>query len=738
MTTTNHPEQGTQANWLPVYAALISIVLVIVDRFDILPGMRWWWLTIAAVVATGFSVLITLIQCNLRGNNTGWGRVIAHRIVTVASAGVWATWTDIAGWTSGLILWGSLGVVALAALGLVCQTPAPEGRIPAAKHTGPTPERDISPRTPRGTTYQEALRAVTKLKDITVTSWEPWANKTDGLRLFVELPADQGTTLTDLAQKTDSLAHACRLPDGCAIRVLKSHTQGIVVVDVMLRNTLAEGSPVHVEPTTPASINDDFPVLQTPRGDLLSICLRITSMIVGGTTGSGKTTLLHRIIMWLARCTDAVLWVVDLNGGGVADPWISPWAEGRASKPVVDWIADSEEEAAVMVAVARAIAVDRKGNPEAKRRKREANEMVLPVAPDMPAVIVLTDEGGEVRQAASIFGQLAGQGISRLAQIGRAEGVRTIMSVLRATADLLDKGLRVVTAIRLCLRMEEHDEYTHVLGSNPGKIELEGAKGAGFLRTEQITRPVLGRTVNIDLAGIDRHAVATADLRPVLDTYALAAAARVTPEDVLGRPPAREHLAHPAMQDAQRGRAYAGRWDRYRAKMLAEYGIEIAGADPTPATPQLEMPAAAASAPAYTSAAAIPASTRTSVLDSWGAQVMGPAAAMTAPAPAALATPAAQPEAGGAKVIPLFGDRAQQTAPAPATPTAPTAREQILTVVREAGAEGIAASEIERRIQASRSRVMDLLRDLREKGEVEKNDAGRYVLARAASSNAAG
>ena len=735
MSTTKHPEHGTQANWLPVYAALTSIALVIVDRFDILPGMRWWWLTLAAVVATGLSVLFTLIQSNVRGN-VGWLRVIAHRATTMIGAGVWATWTDLVGWTSGLILWGGVGVVALSALGLVCQSPAQEGRMPAVEHHA-DPVRDISPRTPKGTTYQQALRAVTKLKDITVTDWEHWAVKGDGLRLFVELPADQGTTLTDLAQKTDALAHACRLPDGCAIRVLKSHTQGIVVVDVMLRNTLGEGTAVHTEPATPASINDDFPILRTPRGEMLSICLRIFSMIVGGTTGSGKTTLLHRIVMWLARCTDAVVWVVDLNGGGVADPWISPWAEGRASHPVVDWVATSEEEAAVMVAVARAIAVDRKANPAAKRRKRDANATVLPVSPDMPALVVLTDEGGEVRQAASLFGQLTGQGISRLAQIGRAEGVRTIMSVLRGTADLLDKGLRTVTALRLCLRMEEHDEYVHVLGSNPGKTDLEGAVGAGFLRTDTITRPVLGRTVNVDLAGIDRHAVVTAELRPALDQYALAAAARVTPQDVLGRPPAREYMVHPAMRDAELGRAYSGRWDRYRAKMLEEYGIEVEGVDATPAAPQLQRPAPASGANpvTYAAATAAPASTRTATLDAWGQQVLGGKdAAAAPPAP----TPVAQLE-GSAKVIPLFGGRPQQEAPTPAAPAAgPTAREQILALVRAAGATGIAASEVERQVNAARSRVMDLLKELREQAKIEKNGGGLYVMAKTDAQNTAG
>lgn len=695
----NATERGNQATWIPVYAVLVGVTLAIVDRFDIMPGVFWWQLPAAGLVAATAAVMLTLIQEGIRGGR-GWGRVLTHRVVTMLTAAGWATWADLAGWTGPVILSACIGVVALSALGLECQTPAPEKR---AGTLDPVVEgeRDISPRTPAGPSFQTVIRSVTKMPAV-VTSWEPWDDPLDGLRLFVSLPADQGMTTADLAPKAGNIGAGARLPRGCNVRVLDSDRQGVVIVDVMLRNCLTDDSDAYVEPTTPASINDEFPILTTPRGELLSICLRIFSMIIGGTTGSGKTTVLHRIIMWLARCTDALIWVVDLNGGGLADPWISPWLEGRASRPVVDWVADSEEEAAVMAAVARAVAVDRKSNPEAKRRKRAANDTVLPVDGGMPAVVLITDEGGEVRQAVSLFGQLAGHGITRLAQIGRAEGIRTIMSVLRGTADLADKAQRVVSALRLCLRMDEHDEYVHVLGTNPGKVELEGAVGAGFLRTATITRPVLGRTVNVDLAGIDRHAVSCADLRPELDEYGLRAAARVTPKDVLGgRQPAREHLVHPAMRDASIGHAYLGRWNRYRAKLAAAAGDEPEQTDDNTAT-------------------AAPAGTGSSFLDSWGAQVLGPGAAATAPDPQPQ-----QPAAAG-NVIQLFGRQPRETPPQ----AAPTAREQIITLVRSAGPAGISSSDIERRVNAARSRVMDLIKELRERGEIVRKENGLYVLAR--------
>lgn len=704
-------EQGTQAPWLPVYAAQVSTALVVLDRFGIAPGLAWWQMPLVALTCVAVSIVVTLAQEAARGG-PGWLAVFAHRSLVGVTYGAWATWADLTGWRTWQVLSLIGATVALSALGLVCQTPpaVPRATVVEADTGGDR-------RHPTIRRWEHIIRQVTRLP-VVVTEWEPWDNPDDGMRLFAELPAALGTTTADLAAKAGNLAAAARLPRGCAVRVLDSDRQGIVVIDVMLRNCLIDEGAAHVEPTTPASINDDFPVLTTPRGELLSICLRVFSMIVGGTTGSGKTTLLHRIIMWLARCTDALIWVVDLNGGGIAEPWISPWATGRARKPVVDWVADSEEEAAVMAAVAGAVARDRKTNREATRRKKAANSMVLPVDATMPAVVVLTDEGGEVRQAVSLLGQLAGQGITRLAQIGRAEGVRVIMSVLRGTADLTDKGLRVNAALRLCLRMEEHDEYPHVLGADPGKTELSGALGAGYLRTSTITRPVLGRTVNVDLRGIDRHAVACGDLRPDLDEHGLRVAAKVTPSMVLGgRDPTPEDMASPAMRDCEHGRAYSGRWERYAGK-LAEMRGEEYEVDEQPAAP---APAAAAS-------------TRTRALDTWAAAVQGPAAAAVQQP----ARPVTEPAGAGARIFQFPGRTVQEVAPAPVAPPADTARERILTLVREAGSTGIAAADIERQVDAARSRVYALLKQLREEGTLGQNQQGLYVLPGPGQSSTAG
>lgn len=665
--------------WLPVIASLAAVAAVEAGRFHIVP-VNSLTAALITIVAVPIAILATLVQSANQGGEGPWMRVFVFRVTTFMFVGVWASWALTATKAGQPIVVFVIGAVALAGVGHFCRTPvmpAPRAAIPAQMQPiGGDRRHEVIRK------WEPILRSVSKLP-VKVTDWKPWEQKDDGFRLFVELPADSGTTTADLAMFAGKFAAAARLPHGCAVRILDSDRQGLVVVDVMTRNSLTDVHPAYIEPTTAASINDDFPVLTTPRGELLSICLRVFSMVVGGTTGSGKTTLLHRIIMWLARCTDALIWVVDLNGGGVAEPWVSPFATGRAVAPVVDWIADSEEEAAAMVAVAGAIARDRKTNREATRRKRDGNTMVLPVDRSMPAIVVLTDEGGEVRQATSLLGQLAGSGITRLAQIGRAEGVRVIMSVLRGTSDLTDKGLRVNAALRLCLRMEEHDEYVHVLGTDPGKTELGGALGAGYLRTPAIPRPVLGSTVNVDLAGIDRHAVACGPLRPELDEWGMRAAERVTPSAILGnRIPTEEQMFIRVLQDAADGRAYTGRWDRYAAKLAEMRGDEL------PPEPE---PLAVRTA----------ASSRTAALDSWASEVQGPTE-----------------EPADAQVY-RFPVRTQK----------PTAREQIVSLVRAAGPDGVSAAELEREVDAVRSRFFEVLRQLREEGVVATREDGLYVLA---------
>lgn len=543
-----------------------------------------WW----APAGAGFGLASFTLPGILAGlNSLRW----AYAALCLAAAGGWSSWAT---WTLGQT--GITPLVGISAPVLAAGLSLLSLLLPPVVPThAPRPTQTISltdDRPERVRSWEALLRRLTQ-QAITVTTVTDWDNGA-GERVAVLLP--ERYTVRDLADLADTIASApaLRLPQGCTVQIADGPLRCSAVVDVMTRDCLADYIRID-EPTTPARITDSFQLMTSPRGEELTGCLRIQSMIVGGTIGSGKTTFLHRLIFFLARCTDSLIWVVDTNGGGLAEPWVSMWAQGRADRPVVDWVADTEAEAAVLVATARAIARDRKTSREATRRCREANTTVLPVDASLPAIVVIADEGGELRQAKNLLGALVVDGLDSIAQIGRAAGVRLVLSVLRGTADLLSKGARVVCGLRVCLRMDEEGEADHILGRNPGRTHLTHVGSGWLYRTTQDQRPILGRTVDVLLDTMDAHSIACARHRPLLDERGQRIAARIVASDVLGgrNPADYPDLARlRPIQDADAGRGYAGRWDRYAGKLA-----QMRGEDPPEEADAPEMAPASAITP---------------------------------------------------------------------------------------------------------------------------------------------
>jgi hypothetical protein len=539
---------------------------------------------IPAAVPAAAGMLLALVTYAARYNCTTAIRA-AITAGFVAAGSIWASVAAAAGITALGFVVLAVGVAIGTMVMLAIPVPPTQEELDAiaaaeaaalAEAEAAAAAADPNYGLPPGRTRQEEdmqalLRRLSKTS-IAVIKIEPWETPDDGMDIRVSLVEGmEPRDLVDLCGKIQS-SPQLRLPQGCVVTVLDGDYQCEAVIRVMLRDCLKD----HIllddhETPAPASINDPFPLMRSPQGNWFMVCLRIFCMIVGGTTGSGKTTLLNRIIAYIARCTDALIWVIDFNGGGLGAPWNRPFEEGKAPKPIIDWLGDTEEESAVIMACAKGIAKGRKTDREAVQMRRDAGTNVLPVSPRKPAVVVITDEGGEVRQAASVLGQIVCSQISSLAQIGRETGVRVIMSVLRGTADLLDKALRAVCSIRVCLRMDEEGEYDHVLGRNPGRVRLMHTGSAWVYRTTQDYRPVVGRSVDVPPAFVEEHAIACANLRPELDQAGQAICANIKLIDVFaGRDPENyeELLNHPALVDVTNGTAYTRRHQR-RAERLA-------------------------------------------------------------------------------------------------------------------------------------------------------------------------
>lgn len=728
-------EQGSRrasgAAW--VVAWLIAVLaLAGVLRHGTQAG-AWAWLIApgGGIVAMILTLIVTLA--------TDRRRAVVHRLVAVVTCSVWMTWVALAGWSITLVVVILGWAAALAVLEwLFAPATVVGGNLHLQAAQSAQGARPAMPQvygnepTPYMLAWQAMLRRITGTK-ITVTDVQPWENDGDGEQVMVDLP--EKMTVKKLADYADDIAGGAKLPQGCVVRVLEATHQGAAILDVMKRDCLADERMIS-EPTTPASITDPFELAASPKGEAMEVCLREKSMVVGGTTGSGKTTLLHRIIFRLARCVDALIWIIDLNGGGLASLWLGPYARGEVETPTIDWVADCEEEAAVMGAVAIAIAKDRKTNRESIRRKRAANSTVVPVDKKFPAIVVITDEGGEIRQAIGLLAALVDQYIARIAQIGRAEAVRVIQSVLRGTADLLAKELRTVLGIRICLRMDEEGEYDHVLGKNPGRTRLLHKGSAYLYRTDTDYRPVLVRTVNVDIAAIEAHAIATAGLRPTLDDRAKLIASRVTVADVLdGRDPSNADFApvlrHSAFVDTAAGLAYENRWKRKKA-MLAQLRDEDLPEEDEPSAPQ--------SPSARVGGVVAPGSRLERLAHGAGVKLDQPA-----PTPASPTTPAQQQDYErvaqellsdahlATTAEPVRPRSAGQPAETPASPqgvpaaTAP-ARELILWALADARPTTLTLTDILTRIyeatkaDVSKQRAHELLKRLVGAGEVVKDE----------------
>ncbi|MDG4790352.1 hypothetical protein O7626_40855 [Micromonospora sp. WMMD1102] len=708
------------AVWVPMWM-LLAVLLVVAIRLGFAP-VEWWISLVAGpVIGVPAAVVVSF------ATDKPWASV--HRSAVVLAGSVWVAFVA----KTGAVQWAAVSLGAVGALFAALEFAVARNRV--IVETIPNlPDVDRRPSAVRE--WEAMLQRLTKTRkkrgeaeedwewsQLRVSAVTPWPDRTAGEQVHLDLP--EGMTVKDLAGQTDKIAGARRLPAGCVVRVLDGPHQGAAILDVMLRDCLAGDGRRISEPTDKVSIYDEFDIATTARGEKLDVSLREDSMVVGGTTGSGKTTFLHRVIMRMARCVDALIWIVDPNGGGVAAPWIGPWARGEASKPTVDWVAEDEYEAAALVAVATAIVKDRKTSPEATARMRAANTTVLPVDAKLPLILVITDEGGELRQMAGLISKIVDEGIARLAQIGRAQGGRVIMSVLRGTGDLLGKGLRTVASLRLCLRMDEEDEYTYVLGVNPGRARLLHMGSAYVYRTKVDYRPVLARTVDVDIASIERHAIATAHLRPDLDDRGKRVAAGVRVQDVLGGRDADgfpELRRHPVFRDLRDGLVYANRWKR-KAAMLAELRGEEVPEDDRPAEPPaLERPTVAPIGSATerfligTGVTLERQRARAEVTS--GVQDRAPDSGMDAEAERLLSE-------AHLKLDGVPGDRSKPE----------NAREWIELVLRDGYPDMMTAAQVhaqmgEQGVEVSYQRVYDLLKSMAKAGGKVRQEGNRYELVR--------
>ena len=361
--------------------------------------------------------------------------------------------------------------------------------------------------------WEQRINRVCRVK-VVITDVVAWEGKC-GYDLHADLPAG-GATRKHLERFAEGLAADAHLPEGCGVEFRRGKDRGRVVIGVSTVNRLHEDVPYPID-YSPRSIMDPVELGDYRDGSTVGVELREASGLVTGQKGSGKTNLLAVLTLGVARCRDALVWHIDLNGGGMSQPWLHAWLEGQADRPPIDWAAPNPFEALLMVTIALAIAKDRKTSY--RKFKVGSDSNLLPLSADLPEIVIVVDEGGEALAPGNndpIIKAIR-NGLEEIQRIGRNEGINPVVSSLRATADLIAPNVKKQSSVRIGMFVQDDEELSFLFGWNTGiSTDDLPTKGCGFVTYEQVPpRPFKGRLLRP--RQIVEASVVVAQTRPELD-----------------------------------------------------------------------------------------------------------------------------------------------------------------------------------------------------------------------------
>jgi hypothetical protein len=293
--------------------------------------------------------------------------------------------------------------------------------------------------------------------------------KDAGFSLEVELPSG-GHTYRTIKAFSDGLASDAKLPEGCGVEVGPGVNRGLAVIKVSLINALDGEHPVPLD-VTPLDFEKHFDIGKERDSSLALINLREFSAMLVGQKGAGKTNQLRVIMTRLLRMPNLLVWIIDYNGGGLATPWMKAWDEaGRpGGRPPVDWVATDDAEALCMTAAAVAIAKHRK--IVYQTLMYEANTDLLPMTPELPGILIISDEGAEFLGQQTLTGsdnaakRKVAANYMEVLRIARSVGVNELTCGLRATTDVFgDPMVKSQSRVKIGLMMENQDEIAYLVG----------------------------------------------------------------------------------------------------------------------------------------------------------------------------------------------------------------------------------------------------------------------------------
>lgn len=510
----------------------------------------------AAISASG-TAMSSSVVANLAGTAPGWavavgavgagaGPLLArarHRVTTLTASVQTTLWLGYGGWSAYAIAgspWapGSLAALAVGGVATYGLTHA-TGRHEVTEGARQAEAAILAGRIALAEEWSLRLKRVCRIDGagiVAIEQWPPTADGTPtGYSVDVQLPYG-GTDVDSVARYAKALAADLRLPDGCGVEPRPGPDRSRVVLHIATLDMFAVDLPFPAE-ITPLSINDDFDIGLHRDGIPALLHKREASTLLTGQKRSGKTNQLNVFLAQFARMTDCLVWVIDFNAGNLALPWIRPWmlahaaGEGaRVPNPVVDWVASTPEEAALMTEAALRIAKARKAGYQ--DRKRAANTDLLPIDDDLPEIVIVVDECAELLGQSAITRSRPGSVLRRAAdalaegqRIAGDSGVNYEICGLRATADIVaDANIKKQSENKVGMRTPDFAELAYLFD---GDYTLDPRdvphKGCGFIKVGAAApRPFKGYRILPQT--MEDIAITTSPWQPPLDALSERAA----------------------------------------------------------------------------------------------------------------------------------------------------------------------------------------------------------------------
>lgn len=380
-------------------------------------------------------------------------RVRPRRIASVAVATSTAitstvSWFLVPGWT----ITGAVAAVALVGL---------KGR----KGDKPLVTRYLSVHLQRpldSSEIVEALEAMGIKGDVNFVN----PIQVDGPGWLAEMDLPRGVLAEKLLDRRKELAGAMRRPLQCVWPTVGTEHPSRVNL------WIAKKDPRHIKRPWPllkggrADLYGEFPFGVTPRGEVVSMSLIGTNVLIGGVMGSGKTSAVMVIALAGALDPTCEMWMFELKGSGDAE----------SVQPICHRYVQGDDDEHCEAALEGMYALEK----EMRRRKKVVADLPIEDVPSgrkvtrkladkyphlrLHPILAIFDEVHTLFEH-PVYGKEAEAVAARLIRKARAYGIILVLTTQRPDATSIPKKVSDNAIVRFCLAITGHTSNDLVLGT---------------------------------------------------------------------------------------------------------------------------------------------------------------------------------------------------------------------------------------------------------------------------------